>query len=120
MDADFWLRILLVSHTLGTTVIGILTYFWIKDRSSAVARALLEQRVIQLEKRMDKAGVQTSELASRVQTLTPRADLDQLVLVVGRLATLVTTLEAHSEEHARVLDDLRLGRRHHDPRSAPE
>ena len=114
-DPDLIIRILLVVHTVGTTVIGIILFFWTRNTSDAVEQREVVLRLEQLEKRFDRAGQKTSDLATRVQCIATKAEINQMERIwVEHTKTFNVVIGDMSVAIARIEERLKIQDRNDD------
>lgn len=119
-NLEQWLKIALAVNTIGATLVSVMLFFWARERSSAVAGALLLRRVEDIEKRLERAGQKSSDLTDKIQLFATRKELDALRddlldrclksddlrgeqiaalnVIAGRLQTDVARVEARLDE----------------------
>ena len=68
-----WFQIL---ASVAMFVAGVAVWLWGRDQAGAIVDAVSKQRLRELERRMERAGKETSDLASDVQGLATKADFD--------------------------------------------
>lgn len=133
--ADFWFRLILVGNAIVGSIVAVLVFFWTRGRTSAVDDAKVLFRVEALEKRMERAGQQSSDLTDKVQVMVSRDEFqrehrvrsDQIGVLNANFGVLQLSQAKLEErvngqaltimEHTKILGDFRLGRREYDPTS---